>query len=63
MEIVKQGDISRLRAKMRFECDRCGCEFVADDTEFKNPDYIEEMHDGIKAKCKCPTCGIIVYKY
>lgn len=63
MEIIKNGDLSKLRENKHFICERCGCEFIADDTEYTYPSQIEMMHDGIEAKCTCPTCGNMVYKH
>lgn len=61
MKILKEGAINRKPKK--FVCDNCGCEFIADNTEYALPDYMECVHDAIKAKCKCPTCGKMVYNY
>ena len=35
MEIIKQGDISKLKQTKKFECPRCGCIFLADNDEYK----------------------------
>lgn len=63
MKIIKNGDISRLRKHIEFLCVRCECQFIADDTEYEYASQMELMHDGIVVKCKCPTCGYMVYKH
>lgn len=62
MEIIKNGDLSKLHKKLRFFCRICGCEFIADDTEYEYPEQIQAVCDGVKVKCTCPTCGNMVYK-
>ena len=54
MKIIKEGDKSRLHTIIRFECDKCGCVFEADETEYKTgyTDYYCTF-----VSCDCPTCG------
>ncbi len=57
MTVLKEGD--RNRAKMlvlqtrRFECDRCGCVFEANNNEYKSA----AQYNDIYYFCKCPCCG------
>ena len=61
MQILKQGNIEKLRKPKDFSCKKYGCVFMADNTEYKMSDYWSNAHDGIEAECKCPTCGEMVY--
>lgn len=72
MKIIKNGDISRLRKHIEFLCESCGCQFIADDTECESASLVEfvnskhcemEAKYGRELKCKCPTCGYMVYKH
>lgn len=65
MEILKQGNLDRIRANSmkKFECGRCGCVFMAASDEYKLPDFIAAMHDGIEASCECPCCGCMAPLY
>lgn len=54
MEIIKEGDISRLKHTRRFECDDCGCIFKADNTEYV---CCGSQYNISYYKCDCPTCG------
>ena len=53
MEIVKQGDLSRIKDKKYFVCQHCGCEFWADRFEYKSLGMWRNM---MAYGCKCPTC-------
>lgn len=58
MEIIKQGDLSRLKDKKYFICQHCGCEFIANKSEYKSLG----MHLNMMAYgCTCPTCKKQVY--
>ena len=53
MEIIKPGDLDKLKQIKRFECRKCGCIFTADNTEYEIDDqYSQEYYS-----CDCPTCG------
>jgi len=54
MKIIKQGDLYRLKEIKRFKCKACGCEFEADNTEYRR-DYSQRENCGWYA-IKCPTC-------
>ena len=58
MEIIKQGDLERLRKTKEFNCPACGCIFRADQNEYKHSwgGYNEEYYT-----CECPTCKRLVY--
>ena len=58
MEIIKQGDISKLKQTKKFECRRCGCIFLADDDEYK---YSGSQYNESYYRCICPTCNTPVY--
>ena len=45
-----------------FNCEKCGCIFEADYSEYEVSTLMEVMHDGLGAyKCECPCCKNIVY--
>ena len=53
MEIIKNGDLSKLKETRTFECSRCGCVFKANKDEYSHGiEYCEHYYH-----CKCPTCG------
>jgi hypothetical protein len=54
MEIVKQGDLSRLKKIKHFKCNHCECEFLADNTEYQFGGFEYNIS---YYRCKCPTCG------
>ena len=54
MVIVKHGNLK----EEDFTCERCGCEFLADMTEYKESYSNHEMYYIIK----CPDCNTVVYK-
>ena len=58
MEILKQGDISKLKQTKKFECRWCGCIFLADDDEYK---YSGSQYNESYYQCACPTCNTPVY--
>ena len=58
MEIIKPGDLSKLKKIKQFECGKCGCIFTADKSEYEvkcqchsEDSFLEECY-----VCKCPTC-------
>ncbi len=57
MEILKQGDLAKLDNKKAFVCNKCGCEFTADDKEYEPASQIDYIGNGVSAYCKCPCCG------
>ena len=58
MEIVKKGDLDRLKKTRQFECKRCGCVFKA----YKDEYEVKSEYNEIYFTCKCPTCGGSCYK-
>ena len=62
MKIIEPG-IIKAKPSLRFKCENCGCLFEADFTEYRSPAYMEEMHDNVEAKCSCPCCKCMVYRY
>ena len=60
MKIIKKGILPKYTKT--FTCEKCGCIFEADKTEYFGSSQMEVMHDGLPGhKCKCPTCGNMVY--
>ena len=67
MTVIKNGIIPENNNVKRFECQRCGCVFEAEnvpgeDKEWQLGDAIELLRFGIEAYSTCPCCGNIVYK-
>ncbi len=56
MKIIKHGDLNRLKEIKLFKCKACGCEFEADNTEYKH-EYSQRDNCGWYA-IECPTCGL-----
>lgn len=63
IKILKKGDLIIPQNIKRFSCADCGCVFEADSSEYTLANQLEAMHDGIIAKCECPTCSRMVYLY
>ena len=60
MNIIKQGDLSRVENRIkRFVCSACGCEWEADKTEYF---YDWSTHD-IPRVCQCPTCNRVCHDH
>lgn len=57
MKIIKAGDLSRVHRVLRFDCQKCGCVFEANENEYEKADCWAQMHDNEEAYCKCPCCG------
>lgn len=60
MKILVPGDLSRLKKYKRFECRKCGCVAIADNTEYRD---ISSQHEGVMFVAVCPCCGSSVYNY
>ena len=54
MDIIKEGDISRLDPVYRFECPKCGCIYEAVKSECR-PVRMDYNGD-VGYYYKCPTC-------
>ena len=59
MEIVKKGDLDRLKKTRQFECTRCGCVFKAAHGEYESK---QDTRNDIYYLCGWPTCGKTVYQ-
>ncbi len=55
MTILKHGRIKEPKKKVYFKCNGCGCQFIADDTEFHT--FIGYLTGIRRYSCKCPECG------
>ena len=60
MKIIVEGKIPK--KTKRFKCEYCGCEFEADEGEYKNVGICAYLHDGIEWESECPCCHKTVYK-
>lgn len=58
MEIIKQGNLERIKKSKRFKCTYCECEFIADQTEYE---YYGSWRNMQCYLCQCPTCKSDVY--
>ena len=58
MNIIKQGDKSKLKKIKKSECKECGCIFEAEKGEYQ----IGSQYNEIYYYCKCPCCCSIVYE-
>ena len=57
MEILKHGDPERIKKIRKFECNQCGCEWLADRTEY----CFSGMQYNIQhIACECPECHNLV---
>ena len=57
MNIIKKGDLKRLDKTRRFSCDKCGCVWEANQTEYRHEN---DRHCDLIV-CSCPTCGNDTY--
>lgn len=55
MRIIKEG--VKPDSNVRFECDRCGTIFEADNTEYSFIPFSTYQH---YYQCSCPICGAMV---
>lgn len=60
MKIIVEGEIPK--KTKRFKCGNCGCEFEADEGEYKTTDQMTYFDDGTEWRCECPCCRKTVYK-
>lgn len=58
MEIIKHGDAERLKETKYFICKKCGCEWKADNTEYK---IWSSQIEGTFCMMKCPCCNTTTY--
>ena len=55
MEIIKHGDPDRIKQVKYFVCNKCGCEFKADNTEYE--EQLVEYISAVEYVMACPECG------
>lgn len=54
MRILREGNGELVIRSRKFECDNCGCVFVANKNEYR---YIGNQREGDAWRCNCPYCG------
>ena len=54
MKIIKEGDITRLEQSRRFECEDCGCAFIATASEYSRRVGFRNV---VQLVIRCPCCG------
>lgn len=67
MKIINEGVVPEVSAK-RFECQRCGCVFdaenrVGEEKEYFNGDINDLFEYSVDSYAKCPSCGEWTYRY
>ena len=60
MKIITPGNINRLKMHKRFECEYCGCVFLANVDEYS--DY-SSQHAGHMYIAECPCCNRPAWNY
>lgn len=55
MEIIKHGDPEKLKGTKYFICNKCGCEFKADNTEYE--ERLVDFISAVEYVIACPECG------
>ena len=63
MEIIKQGNPDKIKQNVKFKCDQCDCEFIAEKGEWKYAPIIAQQRGEGTYICICPCCGHTVWKY
>lgn len=63
MKIIKPGSHQEIAKPKRFTCQRCGCVFEADVSEYHVTSQFAYVYDGILAECKYPFCDTTAYAY
>ncbi|MBO5969826.1 MAG: hypothetical protein J6S14_15140 [Clostridia bacterium] len=59
MEIIKPGDPEALKEIKYFVCNRCGCEWKADNSEYE---LWSNQLEGTFYTMECPCCKTVVFK-
>ena len=60
MEIIREGNPETItKLKVKFTCDRCGCIWIADGSEFDE----EPNAYGHTYRCACPYCKRTAFAY
>ena len=57
MKILVEGKLDKLK-EVKFECDRCGCVFVANEMEYRV--IGENFYGHYTVMCECPCCKMEV---
>lgn len=57
MQILRQGYIKAPDPNLEFECDNCGCEFIAERREVEYSEEVSWGPDHNEYRCNCPCCG------
>ena len=58
MKIIKHGNPDYLKAPVKFVCDKCKCEFEADNTEYKMRTF--DYNGDLCYAINCPECDHVV---
>lgn len=53
MKVIQEGDITKLSDAYRFDCDKCGCVWIASAAEYVARYGFDKKY----LVCKCPTCN------
>lgn len=61
MKILKKGKIKNETHK--FECEKCGCKFIADKVEYQKEYIYERGETIIKYETVCPTCAYKIIEF
>lgn len=54
MKIIQHGDLKKNKPDVRFECQQCGCIFVAEWSEYEKH---SSQRDGDWYEAHCPECN------
>ena len=60
MQIIKKGDLNRLKKSIQFTCKKCGCIFVANKDEYQ---VHFDQYQGDWVKIRCPYCNNKIIHY
>lgn len=69
--IIKEGDVRMFKSYRKFICEKCKCEFIADDSEYKVHHYEDINGDlnpfDIKTYTSyvvtCPCCDTVIHDH
>ena len=54
MKVIKHGDVYSQKS---FECDMCGCVYIAENSEYHFEPMETHKESGDLYVCSCPECG------
>lgn len=60
MQIIKEGDLNRLKKSIQFTCKKCGCIFVANKDEYQ---IHFDQYQGDWIEICCPYCNNRIIHY